>query len=160
MRPFITTTSLLVFVTLFGIGCKTAGSDPTLTPQPTKSVADIIANKSWKALRVQEGTVTVYQDGRSDNIYPGYRNYQLTFTGQKVKLTEFTGEVFDGDWTALDNSSRTYLALRNLTPTPTNSGGTVEFDVNSFSDTQVVITASKPNLKTGNTINVYTLIPR
>ncbi|NID11828.1 hypothetical protein [Fibrivirga algicola] len=156
MRQFIT--CLTVLLGLVGSACKPV-NDPT-TVSPTKGVSDIVINKSWKALRVQEGSVTVYQDGRSDNLYPGYRNYQLVFTGQKVKFTEYTGEVFDGDWTVLDNSSRAYLSLRNLTPSPSNSGGIVEFEVNSFSDTQLVITASKPNLKTGNTVNVYTLIPK
>jgi len=158
MRLFIIAASLVVLLGLFITACAPV-NDPS-TVGKAKSVSDIITNKSWKTLRVQEGSVTVYQDGRSDNIYPGYRNCQLAFTGQKVKFTEYTGEVFDGDWTVLDNSSRTYLSLLNLTPPPTNSGGTVEFEVNSFSDTQLVITATKPNLKTGNSINVYTLIPR
>ncbi|MBO0950298.1 hypothetical protein [Fibrella forsythiae] len=127
-----------------------------------KQILDGLTGKSWKALRVQEGSVTVYQEGRSDNIYPGYRNYQLAFSSQNVSVTftEYTGEVFIGDWTVTDTNSRTYLILRNLTPPPTSSGGTLEFEVNSFTDTQLVITATKPNLKTGNTINVYTMVPR
>ncbi|RYF72641.1 MAG: hypothetical protein EOO39_11800 [Cytophagaceae bacterium] len=158
MRQLIAAASLVILLGLFITACSPA-NDPS-TVSKTKGITDVVTNKSWKTLRVQEGSVTVYQDGRSDNIYPGYRNYQLVFTGQKVKFTEYTGEVFNGDWTVLDNSSRTYLSLRNLTPPPSNSGGTVEFEVNSFSDTQLVITATKPNLKTGNTINVYTLIPQ
>lgn len=145
----------LLIISLLTFGCKK--SDPVTPVVTPKTLTDLLANKSWKTLRVQEGNATVYQDGRTDNIYPGYRNYQLTFTGQKIRLTEFTGEAFDGDWSVTEAGGRTYLTFRNLTPAPTNSGGTIEFEVSSFTDTQVMITATKPNLKTGNSINAYTL---
>lgn len=151
---------LLLIISLFLVSSCTV-NDPSDVSKK-KRILDGVTGKSWKALRVKEGSVTVYQEGRSDNIYPGYRNYQLAFSSQDVAVTftEYTGEIFVGDWTVTETNSRTYLLLRNLTPPPTNSAGTLEFEVNSFTDTQLVLTTTKPNLKTGSTINTYTLIPR
>lgn len=127
---------------------------------PKKSLADGLIDKSWKAFRVQEGSITVFQAGESSSIYPGYQNYQLVFTGSKAKLTEYTNEVFAGDWTVSENGARTYLTLQNLNPAPTNSGGRLEFEVTSFSDTGLVLAATRSNLKTGNSLNVYTLVTK
>ena len=145
----------ILIISILLVNCKK--SEPATPVVPVKTIANILGNKSWKILRAQEGSTTVYQDGRTDSVYPSYRNFLLTLSGQKVKLTEFTSESFDGDWLVSETGGRTYLSLRNLTPAPTNSGGTVEFEVNSATDVQVAITTTKPNLKTGNTINVYTL---
>lgn len=152
----------VLIISLFLVcSCKVNNADPKpTTVSETKRITDGLTGKSWKAQKVQEGTQTVYQAGQAGNVYPGYQNYLLAFTGGKAKLTEYTNEAFDGDWAISETGSRTYLTLRNLTPPPSNSAGMLEFEVNSFSDTQLVITTSKPNLKTGNTINVYTLIPK
>ncbi len=146
----------VLIVSLLCIFCK-VNNPPDIIPK--KRITDGLVDKAWKASRVQEGSVTVFQAGQS-SIYPGYQNYQLVFTGSKAKLTEYTNEVFAGDWTVSETGSRTYLTLQNLNPAPTNSGGKLEFEVTSFSDTGLVLAATKANLKTGNSLNVYTLVPK
>ena len=153
--------ALLLLLSLSLLACKVNNADPTpATVSETKRITDGLTGKSWKAQKVQEGTQTVYQAGQAGNIYPGYQNYQLAFTGSKAKLTEYTNEAFDGNWAISQTGSRTYLTLRNLTPPPTNSGGTLEFEITTFTDAQLQLTATKANLKTGNTLNTYTLVPK
>lgn len=139
------------------LGCKTDNATPI---SETKRITDGLTGKSWKAQKVQEGSLTVYQAGQAGSTAPGYQNYQLTFTGQKTKLTELTNDSFEGDWAISDVGNRTSLTLRNLTPLPTGTAGSMAFDVTSFTEAQLVLTATQANLKTGNTLNVYTLIPK
>jgi hypothetical protein len=144
-------------------GCKATSADPTPTPAPvseTKRITDGLTGKTWKAQKVQEGIQTVFLAGQPSNLVPGYQNYQLAFTGSKAKLTEYTLEAFEGDWAVAETGGRTYLTLRNLAPAPTNTGGTLEFEVSGFSETGLTLTATKANLKTGNSLNTYALMPK
>ena len=153
--------ALLLLLSLSLLACKVNNADPTpATVSETKRITDGLTGKSWKAQKVQEGTQTVYQAGQAGTIYPGYQNYQLAFTASKAKFTEYTNEAFDSDWAISQTGSRTYLTLRNLTPPPTNSSGTLEFEITTFTDAQLQLTATKANLKTGNTLNAYTLVPK
>ncbi|WP_080058167.1 hypothetical protein [Spirosoma aerolatum] len=138
-------------------GC--AINDPTLVSKKHQ-ITDGIANKRWKAFRVEEAGVLVYQEGKADNLFPGYRNYELQFTGSRIKLTEFTKETFEGDWSITQQGSRVYLILQNLTPIPTETQGELEYEVYQFDDSQMTLVATKTNRKTGNTINTYTLVPQ
>ena len=151
--------ALLLLLGLSLLACKVKNADPKPVTE-TKRITDGLTGKSWKAQKVQEGIQTVYQAKLAGNSYPGYQNYLLTFTGSKAKLTEYTNEAFGGDRAISETGSRTYLTLRNLTPAPTSAGGTIEFEVITFTTTSLVLTTTKANLKTGNTINTYTLEPK
>ncbi len=119
-----------------------------------------VAERIQKLYTVQSVThdgITVYTSGAAGNIFAEYSSYRLDLskTGQ-VSLRDITGETFSGSYTATDNS----LTLTGLTPQPTGSGGTLTFQITSISDDgkSLVLTATKVSPKTGNTINVYTLI--
>jgi hypothetical protein len=52
------------------------------------------------------------------------------------------------------------LTLSDLSPEPTGSGGTLSFSITSIDEDgkNLVLTATQGNPKTGNSVNVYTLV--
>jgi hypothetical protein len=80
----------------------------------------------------------------------------LTSAGN-VSFTDFDGNTFNGSY-SLSTDSKT-LTFNNLTPIPTGSGGTLTFSIISFQESpaQIVLSRSGASVKTGNTINEYTL---
>ena len=112
--------------------------------------------KAWTAESVKHNTTTVYTRGGSTNTVPGYSAFRLTLTAASnaVTYTEFDGTSFTGVW-ALDGESK--LILKNLTPQPTGSGGTLEFSIVSIDDAKLVIKRLTASKKTGDSINEYTL---
>lgn len=120
------------------------------------SVAERI-QKLYTIKTVTHDGITVYTSGAAGNIFPEYSSYRLDLsTAEQASLHDITGETFAGTYTATDNT----LTLTGLTPQPTGSGGTLTFQITSISDDgkNLVLTATKVSPKTGNTINVYTLI--
>ncbi|TDE12556.1 hypothetical protein E0F88_22520 [Dyadobacter psychrotolerans] len=112
--------------------------------------------KAWTAESVKHNTTTVYTRGGSTNTVPGYSAFRLTLTAASnaVTYTEFDGTSFTGVW-ELDGESK--LILKNLTPQPTGSGGTLEFSIVSVDDAKLVIKRLTASKKTGDSINEYTL---
>ncbi len=115
-------------------------------------------NRSWKASEVKEGTVIVYREGASGNIYPGYSQFQMTFQEQKITYTEFTGDTFTGTWELTNNNQN--LVFRNLNPEPYGIDGAIDYTLIRWSTNQLVLRRNTLNPKTGDVVNEYTLVPR
>lgn len=135
---------LIVAIGLLTVGCK---KDP---PPLSERIA-----KAWSASTVREGSTVVYTAGAASNAKPGYSNFKLVFNSSgAVTYTEFNGNTFTGQW-ELNGDKK--LILKNLNPQPTGTNGTIEFDITDFGDTQMTLTRTTSSVKTGNTINQYTL---
>ena len=136
--------SLIVAIGLLTVGCK---KDP---PPVSERIA-----KSWSASTVREGSTVVYTVGGASNTKPGYAKFKLVFNSSgAVTYTELDGSTFTGQW-ELNGDKK--LILKNLNPQPTGTNGTIEFDITSFDDTMMTLTRTTSSVKTGNTINQYTL---
>ncbi|MEI7581825.1 hypothetical protein [Runella sp.] len=110
--------------------------------------------KVWIAQTVKENTTLVYTKGSMSNI----RNY----TPFKLNLSQSAVASFT-DWDGLtctglyELPSNTRLVLKSLTPQPTGTNGTIEFTINSISDTQLDLTRTTASSKTGGSSNQYLL---
>ncbi len=117
-------------------------------------VADKI-KKNWVANTVKEGSAIVYTKGAASNSKPGYSSFQLRLLGApSATLVEFDGNSFSGQY---ELTGDTKLTLKNLSPAPTGTGGTIEFTIDSITDSQLILTRTTPSQKTGGTTNTYTL---
>ena len=134
---------IFVFALVFA-GCKTK----------VKPLTERIA-KSWSAESVKEGSVVVYTKGGANNTQGGYAQFRLTLVdGGSAILIDRDNMTFSGVWQLTGD---TKLSLKNLTPEPTGTAGTIEFTINSFDESKMVITRTTESIKTGKTINQYTL---
>ncbi|MEO6281839.1 MAG: hypothetical protein ABIN80_19615 [Dyadobacter sp.] len=137
----------ILVLTLVASGCK----------KKVKPVSERIA-KAWTAESVKHGNDVAYTRGGSANQFPAYSGFRLTLTNasgaKTVSFTDVDGTTFTGNWD-LDGDSK--LILKDLTPPPTASGGTLEFTITSLDDAKLVLTRLKSSPKTGGTINEYTL---
>ena len=136
--------SLFLAISLLTLGCKTK------VPPMTERIA-----KVWSANTIKEGSTVVYTKGGTSNAKPGYANYKLNLNQDgTVTYTEFDGNTFTGQW-ELNGDDK--LILKNLNPQPTGTNGTIEFGITEFSDGSMVLTRTTSSVKTGGTINQYTL---
>ena len=111
--------------------------------------------KNWIANTVKEGSTIVYTKGAANNAKPGYSSFQLRLLASpSATLVEFDGNTFSGQY---ELTGDTKLTLKNLSPAPTGTGGTIEFTIDSITDTQLILTRTTPSQKTGGTTNIYTL---
>ena len=111
--------------------------------------------KNWVASTVKEGSAIVYTKGAASNTKPGYSSFQLRLVASPTAtLVEFDGNTFSGQYELVGD---TKLILKNLSPAPTGTGGTIEFTIDSISDSQLILTRTTPSQKTGGTTNTYTL---
>ncbi len=111
--------------------------------------------KNWVANTVKEGTAIVYTKGAASNTKPGYSSFQLRLVASpSATLVEFDGNTFSGQYELVGD---TKLILKNLSPAPTGTGGTIEFNIDSITDSQLILTRTTPSQKTGGTTNIYTL---
>jgi hypothetical protein len=114
----------------------------------TKPVSELVA-KAWSAQTVREASTLVYTKGGTNNIKAGYSNFKLDLSSAtNVTYKEFDGNSFTGN----------KLTLSNLNPKPTGTDGTIEFTINSYSDSQLDITRTTSSQKTGGTLNNYALV--
>ncbi|GAA4446941.1 hypothetical protein GCM10023091_40990 [Ravibacter arvi] len=120
-----------------------------------KPVSERIA-KAWVAQSVKHDATEVYVVGGSNNAVPGYSNYLLILDANKTAtLEEFDNTSYTGEW---ELSGETTLILKNLGPEPpTGSNGRLEFTIKTLDDDKLVLSRLSPSLKTGNTVNEYTL---
>ncbi|GAB3500865.1 hypothetical protein GCM10027341_26800 [Spirosoma knui] len=141
--PFLAFLSVL---TLFSLLTSCNGDK---TPPVSERIA-----KVWTARAVDENSQTVYTRGGTANVR-NYANYKLDLSAAPtVKYTAFDGNTFTGQYSVPSDDR---LVLTNLTPAPTGTNGTIEFTINSISDTELKLTAKEISQKTGGTTNVYTL---
>jgi hypothetical protein len=125
--------------------------------EKVKPVSERIA-KAWTAESIKHGSTVVYTRGGSNNTTPAYSGFRLTLTNasgaKTVSLTEFDGSTFSGTW---ELEGDTKLILKDLTPQPTGTGGTIEYTITSLEDAKLVLNRLKASSKTGGTLNEYTL---
>ncbi len=104
--------------------------------------------KTWRAGIVLWSGTTVYSRGGLSNTTAGYTNYSLQLTtAGSVILREFTGETFNGQWELVGEST---LVLKNLSPAPTGTNGTLEYKIDSISDTELKLSSTTAYAKTGD----------
>jgi len=143
-KRFLSSVALLLGMVVVLTGC----------PNPKKPLSEVIA-KAWTAQKVEHGSTTVYTKGASSNTVAGYSQFSLNLTSPtSAVLKEFDGNTFTGQW---ELQGDTKLILKNLSPQPTATNGTIEFTINSASDNELVLTRTTASQKTGGTINKYTL---
>ncbi|CAN5385498.1 hypothetical protein BH09BAC4_BH09BAC4_35420 [soil metagenome] len=125
------------------MGCKKTSTPP---------VSELIA-KVWTATKVEENNVTVYTKGGTTNVRD-YTKFKLDLSkAPTASYTEYEGNTFVGQYAVPDDQT---LNLTNLNPPPSD-GPAISFTINSIDDNNLVITKTKGSLKTGGTINKYTL---
>lgn len=137
--------ALLSAMVLVGslMGCKKTSTPP---------VSELIA-KVWTATKVEENNVTVYTKGGTTNVRD-YTKFKLDLSkAPTASYTEYEGNTFVGQYAVPDDQT---LNLTNLNPPPSD-GPAISFTINSIDDNNLVITKTKGSLKTGGTINKYTL---
>lgn len=144
---------MLISVSIININCGGSGGTTgggTVTPPLSERI-----KKSWSANIVKENATIVYTKGATTNTRPGYSAWKLSLLSPpSASYTEFDGNTFSGQYELVGDSK---LILKALTPAPTGSSGTIEFTINSITDTQLVITRIGASPKTGNSTNEYTL---
>jgi hypothetical protein len=127
----------------------------TDTPAPVVPVSELI-KKTWIPQTVQENGTVVYTKGAASNIRAGYTNFQLSLSGSSTAtLTEFDGNIFTGTY---ELQGDTKLILKNLTPQPTGSGGTIEYSITKSTATNLDLNRTSTSLKTGGSTNGYSLV--
>lgn len=142
-------THFILFVsalTLFSLvmGCKSKKVAP---------VSERIA-KIWTASKVEANGTTIYTKGGTTNVFD-YKNFKLDLSSPPtVRWTELDGSlVFVGQYSLPDDKT---LQLTNLNPVPSD-GASITFTINSIDDNNLNLTRKTSSLKTGGTINTYSL---
>jgi hypothetical protein len=128
----------------------------TTTPK-AKPLAEVLRTVFF-AQQVKHNNAIVYTKGGASNTVDNYRKLKMDLTAAgNVSFTDFDGNTFNGNY-SLSTDNKT-LTFSGLTPVPTGSGGTIVFSVVSFQESpaQVVLSRSAASVKTGNTVNEYTL---
>ena len=144
-------TSFIAFLSAATLFSLLTGCNKNKVPPVTERIA-----KVWTAQKVDENSATVYTRG----VTPFVRNYapfKLDLsTPPAVRYTDYDGvTTFVGQY-SIQNDNR--LLLTGLTPLPTDvTNGTIEFSIDGITDTELRLTRTSANRKTGNTTNKYTL---
>jgi hypothetical protein len=117
-----------------------------------KAPAELI-QKSWTAKEVKENGTKVFEAGGTSNPVD-YSKFKLEFlNATDVRLTELDNTVFNGKW-ALNGTT---LSLTQLSPEPTATAGKIDYINVSVTDTELKITRSGTNPKTGSNNTEYVL---
>ncbi|WP_420146982.1 hypothetical protein [Spirosoma sp.] len=125
-------------------GCKKDSAPP---------VSELIA-KVWVPSKVEENNVTVYTRGATGNIRD-YSKFIIDLsTAPTAKYTDYDGILSTGKYSV---PTDTQLLITDMNPQLSETGGTLEFTINSIDENNLKITRTKGSVKTGNTVNVYTL---
>lgn len=120
-----------------------------------KTVTELIQNR-WSVSLATEDGVLVYSKGASNNIKNTYERFELVIgTGGSVSITELDGHRSTGVW-EISGDEKT-LTLKDLFPAPSDTGGVINYTIESVDENTLVIIRISKNPKTGGTTNVYTL---
>jgi hypothetical protein len=138
-----------LFGVIMALGFMISGCKPKV-----KSVTERLA-KTWTAEKVVEGSTVKYVRGATGNAEPRYSNFKLTLVeGGNATLVEFDNNSFSGKW---ELTGDTKLTLKDLTPQPTGTGGIIEFTITSIEDSKLALSRVGTSIKTGGSVNVYSL---
>ncbi|TAE31749.1 MAG: hypothetical protein EAZ91_06445 [Cytophagales bacterium] len=125
-------------------------------PEKIAPLAERI-QKLWSAQVVKENSTTTFTKGATTNTRPGYTAFRLDLSSAStVVFVDFDGTRCTGTWEVSSDEKR--LILKNLSPQPTGTNGTIEFTITEVTDAKLVLTRTTASQKTGGTINVYELI--
>ncbi len=139
---------LPALITLLALSVLACGGKETAVPTSDK------VKKVWTAQTVKENATLVYTKGATGNIR-NYGAFRLDLSNPPtVSLTDWDGLTFTGQY---ELPSDTRILLKNLTPQPTGTNGTIEFTINSIGDNQLDLTRSTSSPKTGGSTNQYVL---
>lgn len=119
-------------------------------PSPAEQLRNV-----WVANVVKEGSTTVFTKGATSNARPGYSQFRLDLSSPSARLTELDGNTFVGTWEL--SADEKALTLKSLNPQPTNTGGIIAYTIGSVSNTDLMLTRTTTNPKTGGSVNVYSL---
>ncbi len=138
-----------VFIVFLGLFACKGGSDKV------PPVAERI-QKTWAAQSVKESNGTVFTRGGANNAKPGYSSFRLELSsGNVVRFTDLDDVTVTGMWSV--SADEKTLTLTGLTPQPTGTNGSISFTIGSLTNTSLTIVRTSVSLKTGNTINEYSL---
>lgn len=127
--------------------------------KPSAKPLSEIIGRVWSAQTVKEGSTTVYTKGGASNAKAGYVNFRLDLSSPTAATyKEFDGNTFTGQWEVQESAAGNTLTIKSLTPQPTGTSGTIQFTINSASETELVLTRTTASQKTGGTINNYALV--
>jgi hypothetical protein len=106
------------------------GGGTTPTPTPTETVATLI-KKSWSASTVSWDGVDQYQKASTTNLVSGYAGFKLDLSvAGTVKLTEFDGNVFTGNYTiSTDENTLKLTGLTSSSGVPSGTNGALDFTI-------------------------------
>jgi hypothetical protein len=145
------------------VSCSGCRDKNLVNPDKSLETVDLLKGKTFKAIQIKEGSTIVYKDNATNNIIPGYSRFRLTLDIDSrpvkiAKLIEYSGEEFNGRWEVVDDGSgKQILRLVALNPVPTNTGGTIEYEIKGNTAETLLMNSLKANPKTGDTINEYNL---
>ncbi|GAB3640671.1 hypothetical protein GCM10027423_13070 [Spirosoma arcticum] len=144
-------TSFIAFLSILTLFSVLTGCNKNKVAPVSERIA-----KVWTAQKVDESNITVYTRG----VTPFVRNYaafKLDLSAPPaVRFTNYDGITTAIGQYSLPSDNR--LVLTGLTPQLTDvTNGTIEFTIDGISDTELRITRTSGDRKTGNTINKYTL---
>jgi len=123
-----------------------------------KEVDTLDIRKPWKALSVKENGTVVYNAASTKNTRPLYSGFRLDLSSiDKVIFTDVDSRKLSGKWSLSTDYKR--LILEDLTPPPSETSGNVEFYITSSRSDRLLLKRTTDSKKTGNTINVYELVP-
>lgn len=149
--------TIYFFLTLSLFSCGGSEPKPDGGIPPAVSLKEKIS-KTWAAQSVSENGTVVYTRGASNNLKSYYNSFKLKLQANgTAELTEVEGTKITGKWSLASNDTR--LLLQDLSPAPSESGGTLEYSISAADDKKLTLSALKVNHKTGGTTNKYELVP-
>lgn len=144
--------ALLAVATALISSC--GSSTPTPEPPKEKTISDEIKT-TWSASIVTENSTVVYDKSKTTNAKDGYKNFKMSLGSiSAASITLIDGVTYNGSYTL----SGSKLTFSGLTPVPTGTGGTIEFNIVKKSDTNLEFTRTSADAKTGNSTNVYNMV--
>ncbi|GAB4034256.1 putative periplasmic lipoprotein [Spirosoma jeollabukense] len=138
---------ILGLLTLFALsGCGGSTTVVSLTERITKL---------WIASSVRHDGIAVYTTGATSNVLPSYASFTLNLSTGTVTLVDLDGIAITGKWEVSADEKK--LILKGLNPPPNGTAGIIEYTIDSLSDTQLTLSRTTNNAKTGGKVATYFL---
>lgn len=121
---------LLIISVVLVQACSSSSGGGTTPPTPVETVATTI-KKSWTVSQVSWDGVSQFDKTSTTNLVSGYSGFKLDLSvAGTVKLTEFDGNVFTGNYSI--STDETTLKLSGLTSSsgvPSGTNGNLDFTI-------------------------------